>query len=349
MRRFIALAFAPFFVAVGPDSLVAQVPTLVFERTIGCQLCDGPERFREIQSLFIEGDRVVATDGDAPHLRVFPLAVAPDSVARTYGPEGDGPGELRTPLTAFLHEDGALTVIDLGQKRVTTFDAAGEVSATRPFNAFPAGAGYARDVDEILVTVTDFRGGLSLVRLRGTGLDTVLARVPFQDGEGMRFTSPAVRDDGAFAFGEGSEEYLVHFYGPAGDLRASVRRDLDRRPRTAEEIAALRDRRMMAGGSGRRRAEGGVGGDAPEIDPLQPHFRQLRALQFDERGRLWVRTSRGLPGRTIFDVFGADLRYVGEVSIDRSIGIYSVRGGWLAGVTADELDIPGIGVWRVLD
>lgn len=345
----LAITLVLFLLAVGPPLASAQVPDLEFERTIGCDMCDGPEQFREIQSLFVEGNRVVATDGDAPHVRVFPLDETAGPAVRSHGPEGDGPGELRTPLTAILGRTGAVTVVDLGQKRVTEFDSAGEVAATHPLNAFPAGAGYARDVERLLLTVTDFRGGLTLVRLHGTGLDTVLARVPFQDDGGMRFTSPAVRDDGAFAFGEGSEEYLVHVYGPDGRHRHTLRRDVERRPRTAEEIAAVRNRRRMAGGARRRAAEGGTGRGTPEIDPFQPHFQQLSALRFDGRGRLWVRTSRALPGRTVFDVFGTDLHYLGDVGVDRSVGLYSVRDGWLVGVTPGELDIPRIGVWRVVD
>lgn len=352
MRRHRAPTLLFFLLALRPVPASAQVPDLVFERTIGCDMCDGPEQFREIQSLFVEGRRVVATDGDAPHVRVFPLDATAGGAVRSYGPEGDGPGELRTPLTAILGRTGTITVVDLRQKRVTEFDSAGEVTATLPFNAFPAGAGYARDVERLLLTVTDFKGGQALVRLQGTGLDTVLAQVPFEDDGVMRLTSPAVRDDGAFAFGEGSEEYLVHVYGPDGRLRHTLRRDVERRPRTAEEIeeiAAARSRRMMASGARRRASEGGAGRGAPEIDPVQPHFQHFSALQFDGRERLWVRTSRALPGRTIFDVFGADLQYLGEVGVDRPVAIYSVRDGWLVGVTPGELDIPRIGVWRVVD
>ena len=157
MRRQLVPTLVLSLLAMGPAAAGAQVPDLRFERIIGCDMCDGPERFHEIQSLFIEGSRVVATDGDAPHVRVFPLVDGTVSPAvRSYGPEGDGPGELRTPLTAILHQNGAVTVVDLGQKRVTEFDPTGEVAATRPFNAFPAGAGYARDVERLLLTITDF-------------------------------------------------------------------------------------------------------------------------------------------------------------------------------------------------
>ena len=76
---------------------------------------------------------------------------------------------------------------------------------------------------------------------------------------------------------------------------------------------------------------------------------RLHGTGFDRRGRLWVRTSRAVPGRTVFDVFDLDLQYLGEVGTDRSVGVYSVRDGWLAGVTTGEFDIARIGVWRVVN
>lgn len=349
MRRHSLLLLLPLALGAYPRTAPAQAPRLVFDRLIGCRMCDGPSAFREIQSVYVAGDHVVVTDADEPHVRIFPLVATAGTAVRTLGPEGDGPGELRTPLTAVLHGEGSVTVVDLSQKRITEFGPDDEVVSTGRINAFPAGAGYAVGAGRLLFTITDFKSGLALVRAVGDGqLDTVLTKVPFQDDGVMRFTSPAVRSDGSFAFGEGSEEYLIHLYTPSGKLARSLRREVKRRPRTGEEIAARRDRWSLAG-QGRRRADGGGAGPEVEVDPLQPHFGSLSALQFDERGRLWVRTSRASAGRTVFDVFGVDLDYLGEVSVDREVGVYSVRDGWLAGVTEDELGIQGVSVWRVAD
>lgn len=347
MCRRSLLLLLPLALGVHPRTAPAQVPRLVFEQLVSCTLCDGPKAFREIQSVYVAGEHVAVTDADAPHVRIFALPRVTDGDVRTLGPDGDGPGELRTPLTAILHPDQSVTVVDLSQKRVTEYGPRGEVLSTSRFNAFPAGAGYATDTGRLLLTITDFKGGLTLARFSaGSGLDTVLARVPFQEDGVMRFTSPAVRSDGAFAFGEGGEEYVIRVYEPTGNLTRTLRRQVERRPRTAEEMAALRDRRVMAGGDGARARPDGR---AREIDPRQPHFSQLDALQFDGRGRLWVRTSRAVAGRTVFDVFGRALEYLGEVGVDRAVGVYSVRDGWLAGVTEDELETPGIAVWRVVE
>lgn len=324
----------------------AQAPRLAFDHSIGCDFCEGPELFREIQSITItDGGDIIATDGDAPHVRVF---MSDGSIGQTLGPEGDGPGELRTPLRAFRRADGTLTVVDLSQKRATRFADDGEVLRTGQLMAFPAGGGYAIGADRILLTITDFQGGLALVEMTDDGtIDTVLAEVPYQEGSGMRFISPAVRDDGGYAFGEGEKEYAIRVYGRDGRVEREIRRDVERRPRTREEIQALRDRMMFGGGAGRARAEGGR--SQADVDPLQPHFSSLSALQFDENGRLWVRTSRGPSGSTTFDVFGRDGALLSSPTVEGSVGVYAVRAGWLAGVTQDENDIQRISVWRVED
>lgn len=54
------------------------------------------------------------------------------------------------------------------------------------------------------------------------------------------------------------------------------------------EVEAARNQRMMASGAESRAVEDGRG--RPEVDPVQPHCRHLSALQFDGRGRLWVRS-----------------------------------------------------------
>jgi hypothetical protein len=349
MRRRFLLLLLPLAILARPSTASAQAPGLVFDRLISCRMCDGPEAFREIQSVYVADGRVAATDADEPHVRVFPLSRAAGDAVRTLGPEGDGPGELRAPLTAVLHADQSVTVVDVSQKRITEFGSSDEVLSTRRINAFPAGAGYATEARRLLFTITDFKGGLTLVRPVGEArLDTVLARVPFQDDGVMRFVAPAVRSDGAFAFGEGSEEYLIDVYTASGRLERALRRDVERRPRTAEEMAVLRDRVTLAGG-GRRRAGSGGAAREIEVDPRQPHFGRLSSLQFDGNDRLWVRTSRAPAGRTVFDVFGADLHYLGEVAVERQLGVYSVRDGWLAGVTEDDLGTPGVAVWRVVE
>lgn len=338
-------ACASLFLLAFSSNLSAQIPALEFERDIGCAFCDGPELFGSVQGVSLSADgTIVVMDAGAPMIRIF--AVDGRSLG-TLGREGDGPGELRLPLAAARRADGGLVVVDLGQKRVTRFEPSGEVEGVASFNAFPAGAGFAEDTGRLLVTTTDFRGGLSLLALDAPtgGLDTVLARVPFLEGDGMRFIAPAVRRDGGFAFGAGEEEYRIAVYGPDAELEMPIARDVERRPRTGEEIDAARERRYMSGGSAR--AEGGRPRGI-DVDPLQPHFSNLTALEFDDTDRLWVRTSRGPAGSTTFDIFDPRGRYLGETTVAREVGVYAVTGEWLAGLVRDETDIQRIAIWRLV-
>lgn len=323
----------------------AQTPALEFEREIGCAFCDGPELFGAVQGVSLSADgTIVVMDARAPMVRMF--AVDGRSLG-TLGREGDGPGELRLPLAAVQRADGGLVVVDLLQKRVTRFEPSGDVEGVASFNAFPAGAGFAEDAGRLVITATDFRGGLSLLALDVTtgGLDTVLARVPFLDGDGMRFIAPAVRRDGGFAFGAGEEEYRIAVYGPDAELEMQIERDVERRPRTREELDAASERRHVASGS---RTEGSRP-RAIEVDPRQPHFSNLTALRFDETGRLWVRTSRGPAGSTTFDLFDTRGRYLGETTVAREVGVYAVAGEWLTGLVSDETDIQRIAIWRLVE
>jgi hypothetical protein len=67
---------------------------------------------------------------------------------------------------------------------------------------------------------------------------------------------------------------------------------------------------------------------SPPPDPNRPiadgvqHFGR-GALQFDAKGRLWVKTTRGnfdTPPTSVFDVFDATLGYVGEIRVEGTVG-----------------------------
>jgi hypothetical protein len=73
----------------------------------------------------------------------------------------------------------------------------------------------------------------------------------------------------------------------------------------------------------------------------------IRALAFDERGRLWLRVERGPLEATAFDVFDGAGRYLGAVRVAARVRDFALGAGMLAAVTLDELDVSRIAVWRV--
>jgi hypothetical protein len=90
-----------------------------------------------------------------------------------------------------------------------------------------------------------------------------------------------------------------------------------------------------------------VGPGAGEISPYRPFFEARNALAFDDQGRLWVRTTRGGPAETVFDVFDRSGGLRGELTIPQAVGGFAVRHGYLVGVTTGELDVPTVTIWRL--
>jgi hypothetical protein len=107
----------------------------------------------------------------------------------------------------------------------------------------------------------------------------------------------------------------------------------------------------------RRRAAARIGGLARlegwtlaplarEIDPRKNFF-SGGALRFDGSGRLWVRTDRGDAATTVFDLFSPAGDFIGEVRAEAALGSYHIANRQLAAVSASDLDVPIIRVFRV--
>ncbi len=80
---------------------------------------------------------------------------------------------------------------------------------------------------------------------------------------------------------------------------------------------------------------------------LAPHFTR-HALAYDSQGRLWVRTGRGEPGTTVFDVFAPDDAFLGERQVDESVGTYAIAQGILVGVaTHPTTEVQRVMRWEI--
>jgi len=110
--------------------------------------------------------------------------------------------------------------------------------------------------------------------------------------------------------------------------------------RTEEEVEAERDRIARIAGSG-----------YAEPDPFRSHFTG-GALQYDDAGRAWVRTERGVKGQTTFDIFSADGGFLGAVSLPvqvKSPGSgFDLAGEFLVTVHEDAVTAAEhVTLWRV--
>jgi len=339
---------------VAPAS--AQVAPLRLEplADIGCAACGGSEAFGLIRGVEVMSDGgLLVADRDPPLLRRF----GPDGRAvNSFGRRGEGPGEFQFISGVAAFGDGGILVADMMSPRVTHLDATGAVRGTvrttapvmRLASAPGGGTAVVEEADwanmSTRVLVVDAGRGLEPNVLSPGGS-------AFTDPDGQPVSpgllSTGVAADGRVAMAEGST-YRILIYAGTGEVVDSIVREVPRAPRTDEEMDALR----RAFQSGARAAEAAASGSgsfpsAPEIDPLRPHF-PPHALRWDDRGRLWVRTFRGTSGTTVFDLFGPEGAFMGEVTVDREVGSWTVGHGVLiAGVEDPEFDIRAVARWRI--
>jgi hypothetical protein len=355
MRFRCPLSGAPLALAtllLAPAAGAQVVPVRLEPLTeLGCEACDGPLLFTAISDLDLNAHEVLVLDSDVPQLRRFTSDGTP---LGTFGRHGEGPGEIRTALGAAFRPDGSIEVLDMRNLRATHFTADGELIDTRalPTGAFPLAV--VRQERAWIVAGTDFRESTRLYRLRDDvgPLDTLVAfDRDFPGGDGPLaavVTSLAAGNDGTIYVGSTGEDYRIRRYAPDGRMLDEFARDIPRTPRSPAEIRSIEQRRdrMAARVQEMRRSEGGAIGTPPAVPPERLHF-SAHALAVDAADRLWVRTDRGGPDATIFDLFSSDGRYLGELPLSVRVGRFIIRGDRLAGVVVGADEVPRVRLWRI--
>jgi hypothetical protein len=290
--------------------------------------------------------------GDAPMLRMFDRDGRP---MRSGARAGSGPGEFLLPVRGALAANGSVHVVDMRLRRVTHLAPDLHVLGSRTIGQFPVAVGARGGSGELIVMTDDFRGARYLERWSPDADSArVIGRSPADAdsvGSVAAIRSVAIAPSGEIAVTDGAR-YRIMRLGPRGERIADITRDVSRVRRTPVEQAEL-DQRLAAGpghaAEERKRAKVA----APLISPgaatslgLKPHF-SGDALRYDDAGRLWVLTMRGDERRSVFDVFDADARYVGELTLDRRVRTYALAGGYLAtsGETADG--DPVVTLWSI--
>lgn len=310
----------------------------------GCVDCTGPELFGAVVSISASPDGMVAVvTPESPHLRL--LGPGP-GVARELAPTGDGPGEVRTPITVAVLADGSTLLAGQATDR---FDAVGahvrrtssmDSSLYRTLQLVTSPSA----THLLSVQKSTLPGGSGrLVLLDGVGREvesvmTVPEEVWLTDDSPrlVILVAHAVSDDGRVAIGiGGQEEYKILVVDDSAHVVARARRDIPRPLRSSREVEDLE-----------RRISAVTGRASPGIPLERPHFAP-HAFRFDAGGRLWVFTFRGTEGTTVFDVFGHDLDYLGEVIVDQRVEAFHISGDFLAASTLGESDLPGVTVWRI--
>jgi hypothetical protein len=165
----------------------------------------------------------------------------------------------------------------------------------------------------------------------------------------LTIPSTAVAPNGEIAVLRDGNEYRILRLSPSGSVLGEIVREVPRVKRTPEEIEAMERRRKAAAdrvASERGRTGGRSAPIRPPSDDFKPHI-AIDGLRYDDTGRLWVRTMRGNENSTVFDLFGADGRYLGELTVPAAIGSFSLAGRWLAATTESDDGVPRIVLWEV--
>lgn len=339
-----------------------QVPTLVPDRTLGCESCGGALQFGNIWEVALSprGDMLVV-DRDAPMLREF------DAQGRPHwsgGRQGAGPGEYQLVLRAGFLPDGALAVVDMTGRRITTLGPDRKVARTTPLTIFATTAGLAGNGDAVLVAETP-RGTLQGLQWRDGELRALSLPTPTSAGDPTAAASARLASNssvarsasGVTALLAHNERYEILRFDSTGAALPPIARSIERVRRTPAEVQALRERiarngRIMASMEGARQKAPAKSTSAsstpilPSELTLKPHV-AVDGLRYDDSGRLWVRTMRGDDAHTIFDVFSPAGALLGSVTIAQQVQAFAFGGRWMITAFEDEDGVPKVRRWVV--
>ena len=281
-----------------------------------------------------EAGNTYLLDEQLCEVRVFD---ADGNYVRSFGREGEGPGEFRSARDMLLLPDGQVGVIYGQQSRLAMFGLDGTIGEDRAL--MPEGTRFS------FLMGAQSRGGRVVLQqhastingseMTSTGsmvaLDADLnlthtysehSRTQKLDGPNISISISSddfsnawvLLDDGSLAVNESPEEYRIDILGPDGEALRTITRDYEPLRRSDEEMDRLRRER-------RERHEAGRGDDDP--DDIDPFYDVILSMHVGPDGQLWVMTGRGRFGEGVpedtlgtFDVFDAEGRFVRQVSID---------------------------------
>lgn len=340
---------------------------LVEDLSIGVVEGDEAYMFTAISAIAVTpADTIYVLDGDAFQIKVYDTS---GKHVRTFGREGDGPGEFRSPSLLTLLGD-TLVVYDWRARRLSCFTLGGTLLRTAQMEVPTFASGIAALDDSTIVLQTD--AGYSMpprperegktwllhVALDGRILDTLLVtagvdQVPHRT-ESMLNVLPAPFPRGprwdvappgrVVAYGRG-ETYEIGMYAyppirgdSIGTLRMLVRNTTPAGPVTDDDMAAYRSEWLDGDDvtpEQRRMYEATIA-QATIPDTWQAFDR----LRFDARARLWVRRPpRRADSLALWDVYHRNGRWIATYALPKSLRVRWITADAVYGNMRDELDV----------
>jgi len=345
-----------------PDAGTWQQPIVLRERfRLGTVDGSGPELFGQIGGLALgPAGEVYILDGQVPEIRVFG---GDGAHQRSFGRQGQGPGELSNPAGLALDADGTLWTLNWGNRRYSGFDPGTgqvrrEVARSVRFATFPW-PGAFENGRRLVDVGPDAEGRTAILRLDSAFVPSEALPLPepapedrifFHSGERrvasvMEPFAPqpawAPRPRGGVVLGEGAS-YRLHRISFAGDTALTFELDRAAAPVTAaEQDSALAAFRGLAG--------------ALEATPdRQPDARSTRSAHgnvfVDDQDRTWVRSIQPAHIPPAWDVFAADGVFLGQVLIPDLPTLPSpvIRDGRMAVVTEAD-GYPSVVVYDLVE
>ncbi len=317
---------------------VPSTPVLKEDLVIGAESGDEKYMFADLDSIQADEDgNIYALDDKDIKIKVFDRTGAH---LRTFGKNGQGPGELQSPNRLFLSPKGQLALVDSGNDKLVLFSKTGECLSETPLGR-----------NRITGAVVDGKGriyGGSLV-FKQNEYSVDLARYDSKMGLEARIseiTHPIIypkvnplyerltfvlmsHDRLAWA---SMKSYEISILDPEQGVIRKISKDYDRRAITDK------DREDTIKSLYRDGAPAGVSLAFPG------YFSPLHALIADEKDFLYVRTNeKDKESRYRYDVFDAEGRCFAKIFLPASERLSVVRAGKLyCLIRENEAGIPQI-------
>lgn len=330
--------------------------------------------FGEITGLDVSSDgSLFVVDAHARQVRVYDPA---GSHVRSFGGDGSGPGELRSPNGLRVLDDGSIAVRDFGNRRYNIYSQTGEslsvinipggYSTTSPF--FVDTDGLLYNPMNVAPPGEDWQNGLERFRPDGTVVDTIEppswgyeppTLVAEREGARAIYGVPNTPREvwtfspHGYVVGGVSSAYAIEYLLPDSTvLRAE--RVVEPTTLTAGEKAQLEARATR----GLRFTDPSWRWNGPPIPDVKPYYHSLFA---DDDGRIWVRVTGPATAEPIdaedladaapdaprerwvepnnHDIFTSDGTLLGTVELPQQFTLYVARGNNVWGVIRDEYDV----------